>query len=108
MKIISEELIPNIKAKELLEKVEKERELKYEQKNALDILKKFPTPPLEKVERLIEELRGIERLRDNHIINIVNFLPEDKEELRVVLHKDFTSFTPEEIDKILEIIKRNI
>lgn len=47
-------------------------------------------------------------MREKQIVAIANFLPEDKDELRIVLHKDYTSFTPEEIEKILDIIKRNI
>jgi DNA-directed RNA polymerase subunit F len=108
MNIISEEVIPDIKAKELLEEREKESELNYEQKNALDILRKFTKTEPEKIKKLIEELKTIERMRDKQIVAIANFLPEDKDELRVVLHKEYTRFTPEEIDKILEIIKRNI
>jgi DNA-directed RNA polymerase subunit F len=108
MNIISEEIIPDIQAKELLEKREKESELKYEQKNALDVLKKFVKANPEKIKKLMEELKTVERMRDKQIIAIANFPPEDKEELRTVLHKEYTIFTPEEIDKILEIIKKNI
>ncbi|MEM7821830.1 MAG: RNA polymerase Rpb4 family protein [Candidatus Aenigmatarchaeota archaeon] len=108
MNIISEEVITDLEAKELLEKREQESELKYEQKNALDILRKFVKVKPEKIKNLIEELKTVERIKDKQIIAIANFLPEDKDELRVVLHKDYTSFTPEEIDKILEIVKKNI
>jgi DNA-directed RNA polymerase subunit F len=108
MNIISEEVIPDLEAKELLEKIEKESELKYGQKNALEILKKFVKANPEKIKKLVEELKTVERMREKQIVAIANFLPEDKDELRIVLHKDYTSFTPEEIEKILEIIKRNI
>lgn len=108
MNIISEEVVPDIKAKELLEKREKELELKYEQKNALDVLKKFAKTDPEKINKLTEGLKAVERMRDKQIVAIVNFLPEDKDDLRAVLHKEYTSFTPEEIEKILEIIKNSI
>jgi DNA-directed RNA polymerase subunit F len=108
MNVISEEIVSDLKAKELLENREKDSELKYEQKNALDVLRKFIKTDPENIKKLVEELKAVERMRDRQIVAIVNFLPEDKEELRVVLHKDYTSFTPEEIDKILEIIKANI
>lgn len=49
MNIISEEVIPDLEAKELLEKIEKESELKYGQKNALEILKKFVKANPEKI-----------------------------------------------------------
>ncbi|MEM5843673.1 MAG: RNA polymerase Rpb4 family protein [Candidatus Aenigmatarchaeota archaeon] len=108
MKIIAEETITNAEAKEILENRAKEVELKYEQKNALEILRKFVKLDSEKAKKLAEELKKIEKLRERQIVEIINFLPEDKDELRVVLHKEYNSFTPEEIDMILEIVKKYI
>jgi len=108
MKIIKEELITDAEAKEILEQKAKNRELKYEQKNALEILKKFVDFKPERIKKLVEELKKIEKLRDKQIIAIANSLPEDKDDLRVVLHKEYTSFAPEEIDQILQTIKKVI
>lgn len=108
MKMISEETISNAEAKEILESRAKEIELKYEQKNALEILRKFVKLDKEKAKKIEEELKKIEKLREKQIVDIVNFLPEDKDELRVVLHKEYNSFTQEELDSILEIVKKNI
>ena len=108
MNILSEEVITDLQAKEILEEREKEAELKYEQKNALEILKKFVKADPGRIKNLMEELKAIEGIREKHIVSIANFLPEDKDELRVVLHKEYTSFTPEAIEKILETIKKNI
>ena len=106
LNIISEELVPDSKAKELLEL--KEGELKYEQKNSLEILRKFVKVDSQKVNGLISELKKIEKLRDRQIISIVNFFPEDKEDLRAVLHKDYSSLTDEEIDAVLKTVKSHI
>lgn len=106
MNILTEEPITDLEAKKFLE--QKEGELKYEQKNSLEILKKSTKVDAEKVKKLIDDLKSFERLRSRQIVAIANFLPENKDDLRAVLHKEYTSFTPEEIDKILEIIKRNI
>jgi len=108
MNIIEEKIITDVEAKELLEKREKEAELKFEQKNSLDLLRKFATTEREKIDKLTEELKTVEHLREKHIVEIANFLPEDKDDLRVVLHKEYTNFTPEEIEKILQIVKNNI
>ncbi|MEM5882730.1 MAG: RNA polymerase Rpb4 family protein [Candidatus Aenigmatarchaeota archaeon] len=108
MKIIAEETITNSEAKEILENRAKEVELKYEQKNALEILRKFVRLDSEKAKKLAEELKKIEKLREKQIVEIINFLPEDKDELRIVLHKEYNSFTPEEIDRILETVKKYI
>jgi DNA-directed RNA polymerase subunit F len=63
MKILTEETITNAEAKEILENRAKEIELKYEQKNALEILRKFVRLDVEKVKKMAEELKKIEKLR---------------------------------------------
>lgn len=108
MNIVKEELITDAEAKEILEKISKEKELKYEQKNALDLLKKFVSLDAEKARKLVEELKTIPTLRERQIAAIVNFLPQDLDELRVVLHKEYTSLSKEEHEKILEIVKKNL
>lgn len=108
MNVLNEQFVTDAEAKELLKQKEKQAELKFEQKNALDILAKSSDFEAEKMKKLIEELRGIERLREKQVISIANFLPEDREQMRVVLHKEYTNFTPEEIDRILEVVKKNI
>ncbi len=108
MNIVSEEIISDLEADDILEKREKEGELKYEQKNALEILRKFKNADVVKIRNLIAELKKMDKLRDRHIISIVNFFPEDKEDMRTVLSKEYTSFTDEEINTILEIVKKSI
>lgn len=108
MEIISEGIVPDSKAKELLESREKDGELKYEQKNTLEVLKKFIKVDLKKVDELMAELKKIEKLRERQIVSIANFLPQDKDDLRAVLHKDYSSLTDEEIDAVLKTVKRYI
>ncbi|MEM5773027.1 MAG: RNA polymerase Rpb4 family protein, partial [Candidatus Aenigmatarchaeota archaeon] len=100
MNVISEKEITDAEAKEILEEREKQGELKYEQKIALALLRKFVKVDAEKIKKLVEELRSIERLREKQIVAIANFLPEDKDDLRAILHKEYTAFTQEEIEKI--------
>jgi len=108
MNVISEREITDAEAKEILESGEKEGELKYEQKSALSVLRKFVRFQTEKIKKLVEELKAVDRLREKQIIAIANFLPEDRDDLRAILHKEYTAFTPEEIDKILEIVKKAV
>lgn len=108
MKVLDEKLVTDAEAKEILENIGKKIELKYEQKNALDILKKFVKIGAEKAKKLVEELKKIKKLREREIIAIVNFLPEDRDDLRLILEKEYTNFTPEEVNQILETIKKNV
>ncbi|MBI4009583.1 MAG: DNA-directed RNA polymerase subunit F [Candidatus Aenigmarchaeota archaeon] len=107
MEIVSEQIVTDSEAKELLEK-NADGELKYEQKNAIEILRKFIAVPTDKIKALMEDLNKIEKLRDRHIISIVNFLPEDKEDLRVILHKEYATFTEDELNLILETVKKTV
>jgi len=106
--IADEQMITDAEAKEILEKKEKETELKYEQKNALEILRKFVSADSKKINEVVSKLKAVEKLRERQIIAIVNLLPEDKDDLRAVLGKEYSSFTPEEIDNILEIVRKTI
>ena len=105
MEIIKEGIITDGEAKEVLEKRRKEGELKYEQKNALDILKKFVKVDAKKIKSLVEELRNL-NLRKKQIVAIANFLPQDKDDLKVVLHKEYSNFKEDELEKILEAVKK--
>ncbi|MEM3727346.1 MAG: hypothetical protein QXG49_03065, partial [Candidatus Bathyarchaeia archaeon] len=76
--------------------------------NSLDLIRKFVTIDSQTAEKIIQELGNIEKLRDRQKVAIVNFLPKDAEDLRVILHKEYGSFSKEEIEKILEIVKSKI
>ena len=107
MEIISEDLVPNARAKEIIEDKEKKGELKFEQKNTLDVLKKFVKLDSEKTNALVEDLKKVEKLRERHVINIVNFLPEDRDDLRAILGKEYSSLTDDEIDQVLKTVKKH-
>ena len=106
MKVLEEQWISDAEAKDILESREKVGELKYPQKIALETLKKFSVYPTEKIKKLIENLKKIEKLRDKHIILIANLLPEDKDDLRAILQKEYVNLTEDEINLILETVKK--
>ena len=108
MKVLDEKLITDCEAKSILENIGKKFELKYEQKNTLETLRKFVNVDVEKIKKLVEELKKIGKLREREIIAIANFLPEDKDDLRLILEKEYTNFSSEEINQILEIVKKSI
>ena len=107
MEIISEDLVPNARAKEIIEDKAKKGELKFEQKNSLDVLKKFVKLDSEKTNALVEDLKKVEKLRERHVMNIVNFLPEDRDDLRAILGKEYSSLTDDEIDQVLKTVKKH-
>jgi len=104
--ILGETLVTDAEAKKILAERKKEIEFGYEQKNALDHLKKFVTLTEKKAKELAEKLREIKKLRERQIIAIVNLLPEDRDDLRLILEKDYTLLSEEEKDQILELVKK--
>ena len=106
--VLSETVITNTEAKELLKARAKDAELGFEPKNALDYLKKYDKLTQKNAEKLVEELKKIEKLRERQLITIVNLLPEDNDDLRLILEKDYSIFSNEEKELILETVKKFI
>ena len=106
--IIRESLITNSQAKDTLKARTKEIELGYEQKNALDYLKKYDKLDTKKTQELISKLVEVKKLRERQIISIVNMLPQDNDDLRLILEKDYNLLTDEEKTLIFEAIKKVI
>lgn len=102
--ILKEKLITNAEALEILKGRSKEIELGYEQKNALDQLKKYCGLTEKKSLELIQKLSEITKLTERHIISIVNILPKDRDDLRVILEKDYKNLSEEEKTLILDHI----
>lgn len=93
-------------ARKILEAQEGAKELGYEQKNALEHMRKFSKLSEKKAREIMEELGKIERLKDEQKISIANMLPEDMDDLRVLFANEVTSFSEDEKKKILSIVKK--
>ena len=106
--IVKENLITDADAQEILKERKKEIELGYEQKNALDYLRKYCKLTEKKAKELMTELSKITKLRERQIISILNLMPEDNDDLRLILEKDYNLLTDEEKTLILESVKKNM
>lgn len=106
MQIKDQKLVTWTEAKKVLADNAKEKEPGYEQKNALEHLQKFSKIAKANVEEMIEELRAFDKLKDRHIILIVNMLPQDPDDLRVLLGGDVTLSTDDKM-KIIKIVKKH-
>lgn len=104
--ILKEKLITNAEALETLKERSKEIELGYEQKNAYEHLKKYTKINEKNASELAESLKEINKLTERQIISIVNILPKDRDDIRVILDKDYKNLTEEEKTLILEKINK--
>ncbi len=107
MEVINEQPVTDREALDIIENRAKELiEPKYDQKNSLEVLNKFVKVNAEKIKALVGELMKISKIKDRHAVLIANLLPEDKDDLRAVLQKDYNNFTEDEVNLILETVKK--
>lgn len=106
MKVKEEKFISWSNARKILEKKGKEKELGYEQKNALEFLRKFSKLTEKKAAELAEELSKVTRLKDKHVIMVMDMMPKNEDELRVLFSQEIISLTDDDKKKVLSIVKK--
>ncbi len=90
--------------RELLEEISKERELSDLQKNALKHAEEFSKVKSQNVKKLKEKLMKLEIVNEKYAVKILDIMPKTPDEVRVIFLKDKIIPTPEDIQKILEIL----
>ncbi len=75
-------------------------------KKIKEFIRKFNKMPVSKAKEMKKELGSLDliRLKDFHIVKIVDFMPEDASELNKVVID--VSLDQEEITKILDVVKK--
>lgn len=96
-----------VSAPEALESLDKKKKttLSYEQKIALDLLKKSVSISRTDAKKLSEQLDEF-KLRDKLKAMIINTLPATKEDLELVFAKERVTLKDDEKDKIVEAVKK--
>ena len=103
--IVEEKYIALPEVKEILDKVSDKN---IEQKRALKNAKRFAKLKIEDSKKLIEELNALDmrKLKDNFIYQIVNVMPKDVDDLKVILASSKIAFKEKEMKSILEVIAK--
>ncbi|NYT03362.1 MAG: DNA-directed RNA polymerase subunit F [Candidatus Methanofastidiosa archaeon] len=105
--IISEDIVPITKVKEILSSRAEKIELGYEQGISLDYTNKFSKMEIEDIEKASTELmEKVPRLKKENIIKIVDIVPEDKKDIEVLFSKERLILDDAEINAILEIMAK--
>jgi DNA-directed RNA polymerase subunit F len=94
--LISQKYITLSSAEEIMSDKSIVDELSYENGCALDYLQRFAKLSAEDVENLTEELKKLE-LDEKTIVKIIDILPEDTEDLKLIFYKANLPKTSEEI-----------
>ena len=104
--VIKKEEITGAEVKETLEEFSQDYELNYEQNVTLNHLARFPKYSVEDAEKIIAELEEKVGLRRKVAVHIVDLIPQDLSDLRLIFAKEPTQVTKEEMEQILEILNQ--
>ena len=107
MEVKNEKFVTSYDAREILKKRSKENDLNYEQKNAFDYLSKFCKLPEKDIAAMVKELQDMGKLSDRHVISIVEMLPEDNDDLRLLFANERVVLSDDEKSKVLSIVKKH-
>lgn len=109
------EVLTLAEAKELVEKQEKKMKEQKEEsqeniESAISYLKKFSKLNAAKSKQLKEELKKLDimQLKDKNIAKIADLLPVEAEDLHKILVGESVSLDKNEVDKILDMVKKYI
>lgn len=104
--VIESEPIPGVKVKEVLEEFSEDNELNYEQNVTLNHLARFKRYSVEDSEEIIEKLVTDFKLRPKVAVHIVDLVPQDLADLRLIFAKEPSKVDNEEMKKILELLEQ--
>ena len=100
-----EKLASLVEVKNLLTKDEKDNELTYEKRLALEHAKQFVILNSTQTNKLITKLLKMERVSDQLAFKIAELLPQHPEEVRPIFAKERFTLEENEIKEIIELVK---
>lgn len=103
--VIESKPIQSIEVREILEEFSKDNELNYEQNITLNHLSRFNHYSKEDGAAIIEELVEMD-IKPKVAIRIVNLIPKDLSDLRLIFAKEAGQPDKEQMEQILEILSR--
>lgn len=106
--VISKKPVSQVEVQKIIENKDSNIELTYREEKVLDHLKKFNKLSITNFEKAKKELIALEipRLEEEHYVKILDILPKNGTELRAIVSHSGTILVDENLDKILEILKK--
>ena len=105
--IIESEPLSLVDVREILEEIEKrDKELNYLPNKGKEYIDQFVKLTLDQKKELVKKLVDIKltRLKEEHIAKIVDFLPQNDDELKAVLQGFHLNMPKKDIDSVLKIV----
>ena len=86
------------------ERIAAEKEMSYEFRRSIEHANKLAKTSPEKADALVAELLKMEKMKPEIAYRIANIMPKTRDEVRAIFAKERFTLTPEEIDKIIELV----
>ena len=104
--VIESEPITGSEVKKILEDFAEENELNYEQNLTLNHLARFKRYSPEDAKEIFEKLQDEFGLRAKVAAHIVDLVPEDLADMRLIFAKEPSKTDKEDMEKILEFLEQ--
>ncbi|MBO6122946.1 MAG: DNA-directed RNA polymerase subunit F [Methanobrevibacter sp.] len=104
--VIESEPITGSEVKKILEDFAEENELNYEQNLTLNHLARFKRYSPEDAKEIFEKLQDEFGLRAKVAAHIVDLVPEDLADMRLIFAKEPSKTDKEDMEKILEMLEQ--
>ncbi|MFD1515571.1 RNA polymerase Rpb4 family protein [Halomarina rubra] len=112
--IVDEEYLTVPEVKELLADIEderaldEEREMRYELARAIEHVNRFAELDAEDSRALVEELQEHEKVTETIAFKIADLLPRTRAEMRSVYAQQRYSLSGDELDDLLNVVKKYV
>ena len=100
------EIVTLSEVKNLLKKMQKDRELSREQNITLEYAEKVVKLPASKTRKLMKELMDLGRINEIQACKLADLVPESEDEVTAIFSKESYSPSGDQIKKILDIINK--
>lgn len=118
-KVISEEMISLPELREILITIREQRSsgeeeaegsartMSYELRKSIDHADSLGKTSPETAAKIVSELMKLEKMKPEIAYRIANIMPESRDEIRAIYAKERFTLLPEDMDQILDILKKH-
>lgn len=107
MSIVEQKAVSIADLRDKLENIKKEKgELNFRAEKVYAYLQEFTSSKKKDADELYKKISslGIQRLRDRHIIKIIDVMPEDQDSLKSLFAGEAITLKQEELKQILDVV----
>ncbi len=106
MKVIKEKPVPSAEARNTMSKKKDEEDLAYEQKICMDFLVKNIDINVTDARKAMKELQEVGRIKARQAAILINIMPSEKSDIRLIFSKERMSLSDEDMEKIIGILDK--